>query len=175
MLTRRQLIKTGAVGAVALVAAAYLAGPAEERTVLGAQPLGFLTSHDMPIVRAIAPAMLGLAPGGANPSLDELVAGVDKAILALPIAVQQEVRELFDLLQNRWLRRWLAGVHSPWADVRPDEAAAFLARWQDGAFVLLRTGYQALHKLINAAWYGNPKSWAGIGYQQPARVMEVLP
>ncbi|MCW3479067.1 twin-arginine translocation signal domain-containing protein [Neisseriaceae bacterium JH1-16] len=175
MLTRRQLIKTGAVGAVALVAAAYLAGPAEERAVSAAARLGFLTDHDIPIVRAIAPSLIGLAPGGVNPSLDELVAGVDKAILALSLAVQQEVRELFDLLQNRWLRRWLAGVRSPWAEVRPDEAAAFLARWQNGGFVLLRTGYQALHGLINAAWYGNPKSWAGIGYRQPARVMEVLP
>jgi len=175
MLTRRQLIKTGAVGAVALVAAAYLAAPAEERVAASAGRLGFLTTHDVPIVRAIGPAIIGVEPGGAGPSLDELVTGVDKAILALPLAVQQEVRELFDLLQNRWLRRWLAGVRSPWADVSPDEAAAFLARWQDGAFVLLRTGYQALHSLISAAWYGNPKSWAGIGYQQPARVMEVLP
>jgi hypothetical protein len=174
-LTRRQLIKTGAVGAVAMLADGYLAAPAEERAVAAAGKLGFLTEHDVPIVRAIVPAMVGLSPGVSEPSLDELVAGVDKAILALPLAVQQEVRELFDLLQNRWLRRWLAGVRSPWADVRPDEAAVFLANWQHGAFVLLRTGYQALHSLINAAWYGNPKSWAGIGYQQPEQVMGVLP
>ena len=32
---------------------------------------------------------------------------------------------------------------------------------------LQRTAYDALHQIIFAAWYGNPRSWPAIGYAGP--------
>ena len=66
-------------------------------------------------------------------------------------------------------------MHSPWAQATPDELAAFLQRWQQSPLLLLRSGFQALHALINAAWFGNPASWSALGYQQPQQVMGLLP
>jgi hypothetical protein len=53
------------------------------------------------------------------------------------------------------------------------ELSRFLQRWQNSP-LLLRSAYQALHALINAAWFGNPASWA-LGYQQPPHIMSLLP
>jgi len=50
-----------------------------------------------------------------------------------------------------------------------------LQQWQHSRLLLLRSGFQALHALINAAWFGNPASWGALGYQQPPQVMRVLP
>jgi hypothetical protein len=175
MLTRRQLIKTGTLGALALFAAGWLGTPAADSRAARPAGTGFVNGYDAAMLRALAPAMTGLEPGAGQPTLDEVVAGVDQAIRSLQPAVQGEVRQLFDLLHNRWGRRWLAGVRTPWAEVTPAEAAAFLSDWQNSRLQLLRSGYQALHGLICAAWYGNPKSWSRIGYRQPAFVMEALP
>ena len=73
------------------------------------------------------------------------------------------MRQLFDLLDNRWARRWLAGVREPWVEASPAALARFLANWRDSAFPLLRSAYQALHALINAGWYGNAASWSAAG------------
>jgi hypothetical protein len=48
--------------------------------------------------------------------------------------------------------------------------SAFLARWRESRFDLLRAGYQALTQLVQAAWYGNPRAWGAIGYPGPPAV-----
>lgn len=168
---RRQLIKTGVAGSVVLLAA-WLAAPVDDYPVaVSGMRLDFLQAADGQIIRSIAPVMLGIA----GLPLDEVVLGVDRAIGVLIPAVQQELRQLFDLLANRWGRCWLAGVRSPWAMAQPGELSRFLQRWQNSSWLLLRSAYQALHALINAAWFGNPASWGALGYQQPAQIMGLLP
>ncbi|WP_199152770.1 twin-arginine translocation signal domain-containing protein [Chromobacterium sp. ASV23] len=172
MPSRRQFLQAGALGAAALALAGYLAAPAGDdsaQTEWGA--LRWLQPADAQIIAALAPVMLGLR----DLPLAAVVAGVDQAVAGLPPACRDEVRQLFDLLGNRWARRWLAGVSAPWGQATPDALASFLQSWRNSRFLLLRSAYQGLHQLINAAWYGNPASWAAIGYQQPAMVMERLP
>lgn len=171
-LTRRQLIKTGLMGSVLLVGAGYLAAPAPDPVpVQSPQPLAFLTRHHAIVIAAIAPAMLAVE----RLDLNLVTQGVDAAIRALPLALQAEVGQLLDLLANPWGRRWLAGLSTPWPRATRSDITAFLQRWQQSRFALLRTGYQALHALIMAAWYGNPHSWAALGYQRPAQILAVLP
>ncbi|QEL55362.1 twin-arginine translocation signal domain-containing protein [Chromobacterium paludis] len=172
MANRRQFLQAGALGLAALGVAGYLAPPAGDAANDGGKPAWrWLNGQDAQIVAALAPVMLGLS----GLPLADVVAGVDRAVAGLPPAARAEVRQLFDLLGNRWARRWLAGVRSPWSQAAPAELAAFLQGWRSSRFLLLRSAYQGLHQLINAAWYGNPASWAAIGYQQPAYVMERLP
>jgi hypothetical protein len=169
---RRQLIKTGMAGSVVLLATAWLAAPMDDYPVaVSGMRLDFLHAADGQIIRSIAPVMLGVA----GLPLDAVVLGVDRAISVLIPAVQQELRQLFDLLANRWARWWLAGVRSPWAMAQAGELSRFLQRWQNSSLLLLRSAYQALHALINAAWFGNPASWGALGYQQPGQIMSLLP
>lgn len=171
MLTRRQLIKTGMAGSVVLLAAGLLATPQADWPAHAEPALHFLLPVDAQIIRSIAPVMLGMSGLPVN----DIVRGVDVAISNLLPAIQQELRQLFDLLANRWARRWLAGVRKPWAQATDSELTAFLRSWQHSPLLLLRSAYQALHALINAAWFGNPASWSAMGYQQPPQIMSLLP
>ena len=40
-------------------------------------------------------------------------------------------------------------------------------RWRDSRFELLRSAYAALHQLVFAAWYANPRAWFATGYAGP--------
>jgi hypothetical protein len=178
MLSRRQFIKTGAIGAVALVAIRAAYGPfsadpliAEDRDYSYA----VLRAKERTMLAAIAPVMLaGALPqesAARQRAITEVVRGVDTAIRGLPPAVQSEVRDLFALLVFPVTRRVLAGVVKPWLDATPAEIAAFLERWRTSSFVLLRTAYRALQELIMAAWYGNPEAWSRISYPGPPVVI----
>lgn len=171
-LTRRQLFKTGVFGAVALVGAVYLAGPPADQPPASARTGQFLTAMDAVLVEKIAPILLGVRPGHDGLTLDELVQAFDSQAGLLPPAAQNELRELFGLLQNRWSRRWLAGVPQPWVKTTPDMIQRFLAGWRDSAFLICRSGYQVLHRLSAAAWYGQSSSWLAVGYQLPANILE---
>jgi len=171
MLTRRQLIKTGLAGSLLLAGAGYLATPERDHLPAHATRLGYLSAHDTLLISAIAPAMLAVP--GVN--LAAVVQGVNQAMMALPLGLQAELRQLLDLLANPWGRRWLAGVSTPWQQASQQQIGDFLRRWQLSRFALLRTGFQALHALIMAAWYGNPLSWGGLAYQRPAMIVELLP
>ena len=63
--------------------------------------------------------------------LDELVQAFDAQAALLSPAAQNELRELFGLLQNRWSRRWLVGLAQPWAKATPAMIERFLASWRD--------------------------------------------
>ncbi|GGY20711.1 twin-arginine translocation signal domain-containing protein [Paludibacterium paludis] len=170
MATRRQFIKAGAAGALLLAGVAFLAAPEAERH--GPRPHGaaWLTARDAAVLAVIAPVMLGV-PGLP---VAAVVEGVDEAVLALSAPVRAEVRQLLDILGHPWGRRWLAGIASPWSLAGAADVARFLDAWRASRFALLRAGYQALHALLCAAWYGNPASWARIGYQPPGTIMEFI-
>jgi len=109
-----------------------------------------------------------LPAGDAAPAArDRVIAGVDLAIAGLPPAVRSEIDELFSLLAFAPTRCLIAGVWSPWPEASRDAVATFLDRWRDSRFALLRSAFDALHRLILAAWYGNPESWTEIGYPGP--------
>ncbi len=147
----------------AAVARSFAAAPAKAQAFLGAA--------DVEMLRAIAPVLLdgALPPERRAGAIEDVIAGVEIAISRLPPATRAELRELFDLL-GFWPARVLAaGVWSPWAEADAAEIETFLAGWRASWIGLLRTAYLALHELVMAAWYGNPKSWARIGYPGPAK------
>ena len=47
---------------------------------------------------------------------------------------------------------------------------AMVAATDEMVLALKRSAYDALHQLILAAWYGNGRSWAGIGYPGPPKL-----
>jgi hypothetical protein len=173
-LSRRTLLKAGIAGAAALVAARWLY--MQMSTTTG-QQVAALDASSRAVVAAIVPVMLeGALPGGeaAPAARERVVAGVDLAIAGLPPAVRSEIDELFSLLAFAPTRCLIVGVWSPWPQASRDAIAGFLDRWRDSRFALLRSAFDALHRLILAAWYGNPESWMEIGYPGPPSLETAL-
>lgn len=153
MMTRRRWIAGGLAAAAALAAARVVSREL------------WLEERDRDIIAAIAPVMTGIK-GVA----DADVRGVDVAISGLPLATRAQLRQLFTLLRFPPSRILIAGVRDPWHRAKPEEVARFLHAWRYSPVTQLRAGYDALHQLVLAAWYGGDASWAAIGYPGPPRI-----
>lgn len=170
-LSRRRFLQVGVAGAAALACASWLYRP--EATPQRRREMLWLDERRRTIVAAIVPAMLaGALPSDVQRSVihDEVIAGVDGAIAGLPPAVREEMSELFALLAFAPARCLIAGVWPAWDKASSVDVAGFLAHWRDSRFALLHSAYDALHQIIYAAWYGNPRSWNAIGYAGPPSV-----
>jgi hypothetical protein len=164
--SRRVFLATGALGTVALAAAGWLRVQPGER--IGGSALD---ADGRAVLRAIVPALLvGALPADAAlraQSLDETIANVDAAIGGLSPAAQAELAELFALLGFAPTRVAFAGLTTHWPDATPLQVQSVLERWRTSRIALMRSAYDALHQLVLAAWYGNPRAWDAVGYPGP--------
>ena len=166
-ISRRTLLKAGIAGAAALLLARWLYPP----TSPPARPTpSALEPGAHAIVAAIIPVLLdGALPSGpeAPSARAEALAAVEEAIAGLPPATRNELADLFSLLGFPPTRCLVAGIWSPWPEATRESIASFLMRWRDSRFELLRSAYAALHQLVFAAWYANPRAWPATGYAGP--------
>jgi hypothetical protein len=174
MPTRRQFIRAGLVGGIALSAAGVFLSCSRKEAPSAAVPQG-LTLPQRHIVGALVPAILA----GALPAADEArgravaqtVDGVGVAIAGLSAAAQKELGELFALLDFALARVLLARLRPRWEEAPADVVAAFLQDWRTSRLGLLRSAYAALHDLVLGAWYGSPETWEAIGYPGPPEIL----
>jgi hypothetical protein len=161
-LTRGQLLRSGAAGSLllALGGCASLGGrPQEENDAMLAAVAGVMLSGVLP------------EQGEARTrALARAVQGVHVAIGGLGPDARAQLRQLFGLLAFAPARWLLAGVTHSWSSASPAEVGAFLHRWRFGGSMLLRSGYQALHQLVMAGWYGDATAWPATGYPGPPRI-----
>lgn len=170
MISRRAFLKTGAAGALALAlgGAVYrrLNPPAPARPFM-------LDGAARGVLAAVVPAMLASAlpadPAARAAAVAATTARVRDAVLALPLATQKEVQDLFGLLALAPARRWLAGVSNGWDGAAPQEVHDFLHNWRTHRLATPRIAYLALHDLILGAWYADPSTWGAIGYPGPLK------
>jgi hypothetical protein len=172
MPTRRTFLVAGIAGGATLAAAWWLRGTRDAQPASAATAaLSTLDPQAPAIVAAIASVLLdGALPGdaaGRGAAVDATVANVARAVAGLPPGAQHELGQLFALLAFAPTRIALAGVSPSWREARGEDVAAMLSRFRDSRFLLLRSAYAALHQLVFAAWYGDPASWAAIGYPGP--------
>lgn len=174
MVTRRQFIKAGLIGGVALTAAGLFYSRSLKEALSTAASRG-LTLSVRTIIAALVPAMLaGVLPESGEArrkAIAQTVDGVGVAIAGLSAAAQKELSELFALLGISPVRVLLAGLWPRWEEASPAEIAAFLQGWRMSRLELLRSAYAALHDLVLGAWYGNPDTWEGIGYPGPPEML----
>ena len=166
-ISRRTLLKAGIAGGAALLLARWLYTP----TLPPARPTANALDPDArTIVAAIIPVLLdGALPSGpeAPSARADTLAAVEQAIASLPPATRKELTDLFSLLSFPPTRCFVAGIWSPWPEATRESIASFLARWRDSRFELLRSAYAALHQLVFAAWYADPRAWPTTGYAGP--------
>jgi hypothetical protein len=168
MISRRAFITTGIVGAAALATAHWLRGP---HAPPGDATLRALDADAQAILGAIVPVLLaGALPVAAEAkrlAVADTVRGIDVAVSGLAPSAQDELRQLFALLALPPARLAIARVSEPWSQASEADVRACLDRFRRSSLTLLRSAYGALHQLTFAAWYGNPASWARIGYPGP--------
>ena len=176
MISRRELIQTGVAGAIVLGLArcAPRAATAPTRFMDADFPYRVLDASQREVIAAIAAVILaGALPTDRNAATSPLtlaVRGVDTAIAGLTPSVQAEVQQLFGLLTNPLTRPLATGVWSSFGDADSGTVTAFLTRWRFSGLVLFRSGYDALHQLVMAGWYGNDAAWPHTGYPGPPRI-----
>lgn len=168
MISRRTFIAAGVAGTVALVAAQWLRRPESDATLATRRAFD---ANGETIMFAVAPVLLaGVLPaadGERKVAIAQTLTDIDAAIAGLPRGAQAELAQLFALLALPPTRIVFAGIMAPWPEAPADDVRAFLDRFRASAWTLKRSAYDALHELVFASWYGNPRSWPATGYDGP--------
>jgi hypothetical protein len=167
--SRRSFLRAGALAAFVLAAGGgiyrYTHPPAPRGFVIGGEARDAL--------HAVVPAILaGVLPADATARAQAIQASterVNRTILGLPLAAQQEVQDLFGLLALGPARRFLTGIPHGWREATDSEVTHWLQDWRTHRLALLRTAYQALHDLVLGSWYSDAANWAAIGYPGPIK------
>ena len=163
MASRRTFLQVGVAASLALA----LGGGVYRATRAGDPPHAFaLDGEARAALGAIVPVLLaGAMVAGTDPAA--MIDHVQQAILALPLAAQHDIQDLFGLLALAPARRVLTGISVAWSSAAPADVQAFLQDWRVSQFGMLRSAYGALHDLVLGAWYAAPASWDAIGYAGP--------
>jgi hypothetical protein len=175
--SRRTFLKTTVAGAAALALVRTLDRDVFAQAPAGSLDLRKIANKDAEVIAALAPVILAGSlpddPVSRKIAINEVVEAFDRTVAGLSPSVQAEIEELLSLLTMNLTRRYVVGLSTPWKDATEAEISAFLTRWRHHRFALLQQGYQALARVMIACWYGNPLSWARIGYGGPPYAKEL--
>jgi hypothetical protein len=176
-LDRRRFLKRGLAGGGLLLCAGAL--PFVFRTTLRRPPRGPLRLLSADEYAVFAAAAARLAPGdGAGPrwpSADALdCAGkVDAVMARVHPDIGNDFRRLLRLFESSLLGAALAGSPRPFTRATAAEQDARLEAWRRSRLAILRSGYQAIKRLAQAAYYSSPEIYALVGYPGPPVVPAV--
>lgn len=170
--TRRKILKGVALGSLAVASGVSLwqLSLTESVDVVEADqyPYQFLTLDERLLLWAIIPAYLDHAIQSSDDEVKfAVLRNIDGAICGLPQSTQDELRQLFGLLNFQLSKALVAGVWTRWNGASIDSLQRFLKDWQESYLALLRSGYLGLHQIIIGSYYGEPVSWSSIGYPGP--------
>ncbi len=169
---RRGFLKKGLVGA-ALLAVGGGTWLVTRRTrpapALGA-PLRVLSAEEATVVLAIANRLVPERAGFPRPLEVGVPDKVDAMVAMAHPATQKEVRQLLRLFENALTGFLFGGQFRPFTAASPWEQDERLRGWARSRITLRRSGYRALKKLVYAAYFGSPVTWAAIGYPGPPPV-----
>jgi hypothetical protein len=169
---RRGFLKKGILGGALLVIGGG-AGLALRSTRLGKpsrKPLQLLSSDEYAVLAAIAARVVpGEGAPATWPSAEAAdCAGKIDALLALAHpAVGEEFRQLLRLFENGLAGLFIHHSPTPFSQLAPAEQDARLEAWRRSRLTLLRSGYQALVRLVHATYFSTPEVYPLLGYPGP--------
>ncbi len=172
---RRRFLRRGLFGGALLMLAGSL--PFVFRTTRRGNapraPLKLLSADEHAVLAAVAARIV---PGdGADarwPRADALdCAGkIDALMATVHPDVGHDFRRLLRLFESGFVGLLTAGSPRPFTRAAPAEQDARLEAWRRSRFALLRSGYQALKRLCDAAYYSSPEIYPLVGYPGPPEV-----
>jgi hypothetical protein len=172
LLSRRGLLQAGLLGSTAAWAGGLLGCVARRDSPSpGATQRAALSPPAEEILRAVIPVVLGPLLPATDPAreqaLDAGLASLDDYLAHLSLPLQQEARNVFDMLDLLPLRVLLLGTRQRWHEAPPEAIEAFLRSARDSRFSLLRRIYVFLQSMAVLAWFDQPSAWHEIGYPGP--------
>jgi len=179
-LDRRRFLKRGLAGGALLIAAGTL--PFAFRTTAivrrPRRPLRLLGIEEYAVLDAVAARIVpGDKPDKPWPSAYDLdCAGkIDALMATVHPDVGGDFRRLLRLFESGFLGTFIAGSPRPFTRAAPDEQDARLEAWRRSRVALLRSGYQAVKRLVHATYYSSPEIYPFIGYPGPPVVPPLPP
>jgi hypothetical protein len=183
--TRRGLLKKTIGGAVLLGAAAAVP-VALRKTKLREAPGGlkFFDAAEYSIWSAVAARVLareptattaleakqtGSVPRPAAPGLDQIDIALkaDAFLAPLPPGDAKDLKQLLLLFDNALFSFVLGGPAKPFTQMTAEQQDAHLHNWQTSRLAVRRTGFQAMKRLCAAIYFGDPSTFASVGYPGP--------
>ena len=171
--SRRRFLETGILGALALSGAGLLG----RWTAAFGQPANsyaFFRGADIALARAVLRSFLdsGLPkePAARGAAIDDALEVADRYFSSFSPAVQADALQAFDLLDLWLVRRWIAGVSSPWESASAQQVNAFLENFRVSRLDTLRQIYRLLEGVATVGWYGQPAAWAQLDYPGPITI-----
>jgi hypothetical protein len=179
-LDRRRFLRRGLFGGALLLFAGSL--PFVFRTTRRGSPprapLKLLSADEHAVFAAVAARIV---PGdGADarwPRADALdCAGKVDALMATAHPdVGHDFRRLLRLCESGFVGLLTAGSPRTFTRAEPAEQDARLEAWRRSRLAVLRSGYQALKRLSDAAYYSSPEIYQLVGYPGPPVVPPLPP
>jgi len=183
-LNRRQFLKTGLLGG-AVLSTLHLGACTSQalKTPLNRHsqsPYAFLTKADAIMLSALFPVMIADnwpdAAADKRQAEADTLQRIDAFLIRLGAFNQNEIRQLFDLLQMRVARGLATGIWRDWENTDSQQIEQFLQGWKHSSISLFNSGYNGLSDIICFAWYSHPEHTRTFGYSGPPRyVLEGLP
>jgi hypothetical protein len=169
LFSRRNLLRGGLGGAVLLGLGGV--GISLQGTRLGAapaEPLRVLTREEHAIVAAVA-ARICPQPGPDVPGADAIGVGLmaDRLLEKAHPGTVGEVKSVLALFESPLVGAVFLERARPFTQLDPETQDAVLYAWRDSSVALRRTVFRALSSLVTALYFGDPRTWPGIGYPGP--------
>jgi hypothetical protein len=167
--SRRTWLKGGLVSAALLSAGGLGLALWPTRRGLGpSEPLRVLTEDEHAILAAIAGRVCP-RPGPDVPGADAVgVATIADRLLERtePEAVEG-LKTALALFESGLVGALFLERARPFTQLSGEQQDAVLVAWRDSSVALRRTLYRALSALVASIYYGDPRTWPGIGYPGP--------
>lgn len=165
---RRKFLKVGGgIGLAGLAGAGVLFARGTRKVPLPKEPLQFFSEREYSIFHAIAETMVVVPPNAPSPEQMRVALLADQHVARLHEDQQRDFHRLLALFDNALAGLILTGTTAPFTQLPPEGRIAFLKKWEAHRFGTIRTGFQALKRLAFACYYGNPETYASVGYPGP--------
>lgn len=169
-LTRRSLIKRGALGgaAAAAVGGGWLAFKPSRLVPLPAEPLQVLDAKTYSVLHAITGRVL--TEPAASPVVKALVPQlIDQHLSGLPAGEAGDYVQAIRAIESP-LRGFVLDLRAtPFSQLDAEGQDDVLDAWRGSTWSARRGAYQRVKQLITAVYYGHPSTYAVIGYPGPPR------
>ncbi len=165
---RRDFLKAGLLSGGVLATGTTLYGCSDLKPV----PSSTVISEEAILsLQALIPVFLsGMLPENAEQRariINDVIADMELAIKKFPPHTQDELQQLFEMLNNRLVVLAFVGKFAVVAELSTSQMVTLINAWRYNFVGLLNTAYAGLKELIFAAFYGSPDNWHLINYKKP--------